>query len=99
MATSSKPLISSGKNGFVMSDTISPRIRLRPETSERACVLGKYRSSSIAFQTRLAVLGSTSEGLLIVRDTVAVETLARRATSWIFISGTLYLNHCALHNV
>jgi hypothetical protein len=43
----------------------------------------------MAFQTRLAVLGSTREGLLIVRDTVAVETPAVRATSWIFITGRL----------
>src|ERR1035441_10290377 len=41
----------------------------------------------MTFQTRLAVLGSTREGLLMVRETVAVETRARRATSWIFITG------------
>src|ERR1039457_5642457 len=41
----------------------------------------------MTFQTLLAVLGSTREGLLMVRETVAVETRARRATSWIFITG------------
>src|ERR1017187_2320437 len=40
MATSSKPLMSSGKNGFVMYDTISPRMRLRPDTSARALRVG-----------------------------------------------------------
>src|ERR1017187_5449053 len=41
----------------------------------------------MTFQIRLAVLRSTREGLLMVRETVAVETRARRATSWIFITG------------
>ena len=33
------------------------------------------------------LLDQTREGLLMVRETVAVETRARRATSWIFITG------------
>src|ERR1039457_4592940 len=33
------------------------------------------------------LLDETREGLLMVRETVAVETRARRATSWIFITG------------
>ena len=32
--------------------------------------------------TRCAVAASTREGLLMVRDTVEVDTRARRATSW-----------------
>src|ERR1019366_2142912 len=34
------------------------------------------------FQTRWAVSASTRDGLLMVRDTVDVDTRARRATSW-----------------
>ena len=41
----------------------------------------------MAFQTRCAVSGSTTDGLLIVRDTVEVDTRARRATSWIVLLG------------
>src|ERR1039457_743734 len=36
----------------------------------------------MAFQTRWAVSASTRDGLLMVRDTVDVDTRARRATSW-----------------
>jgi hypothetical protein len=71
----------SGKNGFVISDTTRPKIRLLPDTRARARVLGKYPSSSTTFQTRLESSGSTLGTRLIARETVAVETFARRAIS------------------
>src|SRR5258708_28629376 len=58
---------------------MSPTMRLRPDTSDRACVLGKYFSSSMAWRTRRAVPGLTGR-LFMVRETVAVETPARFAT-------------------
>src|ERR1039457_3114619 len=65
-----------------MSETIRPTIRLRPATRGRGRVWGWYFNSSMAFQTRWAVSASTRDGLLMVRDTVDVDTRARRATSW-----------------
>src|SRR5580698_1115494 len=71
--------MSSGKKGLVISETSSPKSLLRPETSARAWVLGTKSSFSITSQTRLAILGLTVLTRLIVRETVAIDTLARRA--------------------
>ena len=40
VASASKLCTSSGKNGLVMSETISPSSRLRPDTSARAWLFG-----------------------------------------------------------
>jgi hypothetical protein len=53
-------------------------LRLR---SARAAPCGTYRSFSIAARTRESVSGSTLAGTFSARDTVAVDTPARRATS------------------
>src|SRR5271166_1112380 len=76
---SSNPWISSGKNGLVISEISSPKSLLRPETKARACVLGTKSSFSITSHTRLAILGFTVLTRLMVRETVAIETFARRA--------------------
>src|SRR5580704_15827634 len=68
-----------------MSEMIRPNIRLRPDTRVRAWVLGKKFSSSIALRTFAAVAGFTFSESLIVRETVAVETLALFATSFMFM--------------
>src|SRR5208283_4223516 len=75
----------SGKNGLVISETTSPRVWLRPDTSARACIFGRYPDSSITFHTRFATRGSTVGKRLIVRETVAVDTLARLAISRMII--------------
>src|ERR1700743_1492099 len=71
--------MSSGKKGLVISETSRPKSLLRPETSARACVLGTKSSFSMTSQTRLAILGLTVLTRLMVRETVAMETLASRA--------------------
>src|ERR1700740_2998922 len=77
--------MSSGKNGFVISETIRPSSRLFPDTRARACVLGRYLRSATAFQTREASTGSTEGTWLTVRETVAIDTRACAATAWISI--------------
>ena len=54
---------------------------LRPDTRVRACVLGTYPVSSTALHTRFASSGSTDETRFTARDTVAIDTCARFATS------------------
>lgn len=54
---------------------------LRPETSARACVFGTYPTSLTTLQTRSASSGATVEIPFTVRETVAIETPARCATS------------------
>src|SRR5215472_10450435 len=70
----------SKKNGFSMLEAITPRLRLLPPARFRACRLGWYFSSSMARSTRARVELFTMLVLLRTRDTVAVDTLARRAT-------------------
>jgi hypothetical protein len=65
----------------MISETITPKIRLHPETSARAWVLGFQPTSSISFHTRLAREGFAVGTRLMVRETVAIETLARLAIS------------------
>src|SRR5437879_4123049 len=55
-------------------------MRLLPPARLRACRLGWYFNSSIAFMTRARVAVLTTLALFSTRETVAVETLARRAT-------------------
>src|SRR6476469_6752699 len=73
-----------------MFETIMPKVRLLPPARLRACRLGWYLSSSIALITRARVDVLTTLALLSTRETVAVETLARRATCSRFMSITLY---------
>ncbi len=70
----------SRKNGFSMFETITPMLRLLPPARLRAWRFGLYLSSSITFSTRARVVLLTSPVLLSTRDTVAVDTRARRAT-------------------
>src|SRR5215510_13054573 len=74
----------SAKNGLERSGTVT---RSLPDLSVLrffAVALGTYPSNSIAFITRRRVLAETTFGWLRTRDTVAVETPARLATSKIF---------------
>src|ERR1035438_9456375 len=80
----------SKKNGFSMLETIIPMVRLFPPARLRAGGLGWYFNSSIALITRARVDVLTTLALLSTRETVAVETLARRATCSRFMSLTLY---------
>ncbi len=78
---------------FSRLETITPMVRLLPPARLRACRLGWYFSSSMAWTTRARVLLLTMLALLSTRDTVAVETLARRATCSRLISST----YCRAH--
>jgi len=60
--------------------TITPMVLLFPPARLRACRLGDTVSSSMAFITRLRVEVLTTLALFSTRETVAVETFARRAT-------------------
>src|SRR5215475_10291249 len=74
----------SAKNGSERSGTVT---RSLPDLSVRrffAVALGTYPSNSTAFITRRRVLAETILGRLRTRDTVAVETPARLATSIMF---------------
>src|SRR5215471_14305880 len=74
----------SEKNGFERSGTVT---RSFPERKVRrffAVAFGTYPRSSTAFMTLRRVPGATMSGRLSTRDTVAVETPARLATSKMF---------------
>src|SRR5215831_12558580 len=74
----------SAKNGLERSGTVT---RSLPDLSVLRCfavALGTYLSNSTAFITRRRVLADTIFGRLRTRDTVAVETPARFATSKMF---------------
>lgn len=90
----SKACTISGKNGLVISETTGPKKWLRPETSARAWIFGRYPDSSITFQMRLAGRGSSLGIQLTDRETVAADTLARFAISRMFIE-TIRLPFCA----
>jgi hypothetical protein len=64
-----------------MSGTSRPSVWLRWVVSVRAAWLGRYSSCSMARCTRTRVLSRTSPLALITRETVIVDTPARRATS------------------
>src|ERR1017187_5293448 len=87
----------SKKNGFSMLETIIPIVRLFPPARLRAWRLGWYFNSSIALITRARVDVLTTLALLSTRETVAVETLARRATCSRFMSLILYKKSRDLH--
>ena len=64
-----------------MFETMTPMLRLRPPARLCACRLGLYFSSCITFSTRACVDFLTEPAPFSTRDTVAVDTRARRATS------------------
>src|ERR1035438_2920477 len=80
----------SKKNGFSMLETIIPMARLFPPARLRAWRLGWYFNSAIALITPARVEVLATLAVLSARETVAVETLARRATCSRFMSLTLY---------
>src|SRR5271170_4443203 len=77
----SKLLITSGKNGFTMSDTIIPSVRLSREARWRACAFGKYPRRFTVNITMRWVRWPTFPVLFKTLDTVAVDTPAALATS------------------
>src|SRR5215510_6107708 len=74
----------SAKNGLERSGTVTRSLPDRSVLKFFAVALGTYPSNSTAFITRRRVLSETIFGRLRTRDTVAVETRARLATSKMF---------------
>src|SRR5262249_34622952 len=74
----------SAKNGLERSGTVTRSLPDRSVLRFFAVALGTYPSNSTAFITRRRVFAETMLGRLRTRDTVAVETPARLATSTIF---------------
>src|SRR3984893_12058155 len=72
----------SEKNGFAISGTVTSNLRVVSVRRLLAAALGEYPSWCTAFSTRRRVASETFSGLLSTRETVAVETSARAATSW-----------------
>src|ERR1700738_4533001 len=75
----------SEKNGFAISGTVTRSLRVVSVRRLLAAALGEYPSWCTAFSTRRRVASETFSGLLSTRDTVAVETSARAATSWMVV--------------
>src|ERR1035438_722621 len=73
--------MTSGKNGFTISETIIPSVRLSRDARWRACALGKYPRRFTAERTIWWVRRPTFPVLFKTFETVAVETPAALATS------------------
>src|ERR1035437_9069258 len=69
-----------------MLEAMTPIVRFLPPARLRAWRLGWYFSSSMAFTTRRSSDLLTTLASFRTRETVAVETLARRATCSRFMS-------------
>src|SRR6516225_5413695 len=69
------------KNGFEISGTVTRSLPDRNVRRFLPAAFGTYPSNSTAFITLLRVRGLTISGRVSTRDTVAVETPARFATS------------------
>ena len=69
------------KNGLEMSGMVTSSLRVRRVRRFFAAELGVKPRRVIAAITRRRVAGATMSGWLSTRDTVAVETPARLATS------------------
>ncbi len=78
---SSIPFTADAKNGLVMSGTTTPMLRVTPDLRLRAMALGEYSKALTA--SSMASADRTVRPLRC-RETVAGETPARLATSWIF---------------
>src|SRR5690606_27157305 len=81
-ATSSMPRTMKEKNGLLMSGSTTMMVAVRLMRRLRAETLGSYPSFLTAAATRRRVSGRPASGELRIRDTVAVDTPARRATSF-----------------
>src|SRR3981081_1226466 len=79
------PWMISEKNGFAISGTVTSNLRVVSVRKLLAAALGEYPSWCTALSTRRRVASETFSGLLSTRDTVAVETSARAATSWMVV--------------
>src|ERR1019366_3269100 len=79
-AASFTPLAKSVKNGFEMSGTTSPKIRVFPARKVCAEAFGINFNSSIAFRTFFNVSGARISGRLMAFETVPNETPAFSAT-------------------
>src|SRR5689334_17938247 len=69
------------KNQRLRCGTTAPMLRVRPEARLDASEETTYPSSDAAWTTRARVRSETGPLPLRARETVAVETPARRATS------------------
>src|SRR3954471_1273548 len=81
-ATRCSPRVISAKYGSDTSCTITPTALRCDRASIWACAFGTYLSSATAASTRARSASATGFGLpLMIRDAVAVDTPACRATS------------------
>jgi hypothetical protein len=80
-AVSSMAMVSSAKYGFRTLATIRPRIRELMLRSSAARRLYTYPTAAIALRTRCLVDSGICGLSLSTRETVAVDTCARAATS------------------
>ena len=81
-ATRCSPRVISAKYGSDTSCTITPTVVRCERASSCACAFGTYCSSCTARSTRSRSSSDTIFGLpFTMRDTVAADTPARRATS------------------
>src|ERR1035438_2741844 len=96
------------KKGSSRFETMTPMLRLLPAARARACELGLYLSSSMAFITRPRAALLTTALLFSTRETVAGETDARRATcsrviairnpAQSSLTSTAVRSHCVVRN-
>src|SRR5690625_3588861 len=85
VAISSIPRANSEKNVLEISGMIAPTVVVFLLASPRATAFGRYPNRSIVASTFFRVDGFTFGFPLITRDTVAIETFASLATSYIVI--------------
>ena len=100
-STNSRPSRSMSVSSIPRSSATSPMISLRRRDSPCAEASGTKPTSSITARIRSRVSARTRSEPRITRDTVAVETPARRATSYTvgmngssrhgFVSGYIHL--------
>src|SRR5258708_32307100 len=81
--TSATPCMISETVGHAKGGVSKPIKRLRPPASPEAVMLGTNLFSLMTRKTRSRVAGSTFDFWLRTRETVALETPARRAISCI----------------
>src|SRR5690625_3298367 len=84
-AISSIPRANSEKKTFEISGMITPTVVVFLLAKPLATAFGRYPNSSITFSTFLRVAGLTFGFRLSTLETVAIDTFASRATSYIVI--------------
>src|SRR5699024_9986850 len=85
VAISSIPLANSAKKILDISGIMAPTVVVFLLANPRATAFGRYPNCSIVFNTFLRVAGLTFGFPLTTRETVAIDTFASLATSYIVI--------------